>query len=594
VPKIPRFLITTADEATWKFDRPVIFLGEWCRIYDRKHVWQDMDAIVAAPYGLGLDKKDADYAEARALEDRLFPILVDVLNQYHGTRHGMRLWRIVLGHWFRRYVDVIFNRVKTLEQCLHFYQFTGTAAFQDNAYTLATVDSYSAIWAFSDDRWNQVLCIRLLQILSSNNYPVEFIPCEVEEGYRRPTMAADAITKKFSLKWFYQQAALIAGFFTRDTDAFIINSYLPKLAHIKLFLLLRQIPQFWTSQEINFKTKPDYELRLSLSDKVSSINNTSIFGILSSMVFELIPVCYLEGFSELQGYAEQVAWPNKPSCIFTSNSFDTDELFKLWTALKVELGYKYIVGQHGNNWGTHRYMNPAIEEVTADRFFTWGWTDGLLQHTPAFILKTVGHKSENYDPAGGLLLIELHQPHRITIWDEIYEFGEYFSDQFRFIDKLEKKTKEQVTVRLHSGYRYAKWSEISRWNDFDQYLKIDTGEVSIRNIIAQSRLVVHSYDSTGLLETLSQNIPTLAFWQNNLDHLRESAIPYYQLLIDVGIIHLTSESAAMKVNEVWDDVEKWWIQPAVQKARVQFCDRYASISAKPIKKLKELLVKEIK
>lgn len=35
-----RYLITTADERTWKFDRPVLFLGEWCRLYDRRHVWQ--------------------------------------------------------------------------------------------------------------------------------------------------------------------------------------------------------------------------------------------------------------------------------------------------------------------------------------------------------------------------------------------------------------------------------------------------------------------------------------------------------------------------------------------------------------------------
>jgi hypothetical protein len=27
--EVARYLITNADERTWKFDRPVIFLGEW-------------------------------------------------------------------------------------------------------------------------------------------------------------------------------------------------------------------------------------------------------------------------------------------------------------------------------------------------------------------------------------------------------------------------------------------------------------------------------------------------------------------------------------------------------------------------------------
>ena len=49
---VARYLITTADESTWKFDRPVIFLGEWCRIYDRRHIWEDMDAIVSAHQGI--------------------------------------------------------------------------------------------------------------------------------------------------------------------------------------------------------------------------------------------------------------------------------------------------------------------------------------------------------------------------------------------------------------------------------------------------------------------------------------------------------------------------------------------------------------
>ena len=42
--KQKKYLITTAIEETWKFDQPVIFLGEWCRVYDRRHIWQNMDA----------------------------------------------------------------------------------------------------------------------------------------------------------------------------------------------------------------------------------------------------------------------------------------------------------------------------------------------------------------------------------------------------------------------------------------------------------------------------------------------------------------------------------------------------------------------
>ena len=52
-----RLLVTTALEETWGRDVPVIFLGEWCRLYSRKHIWSKMDALVAQPFGAQLEQK---------------------------------------------------------------------------------------------------------------------------------------------------------------------------------------------------------------------------------------------------------------------------------------------------------------------------------------------------------------------------------------------------------------------------------------------------------------------------------------------------------------------------------------------------------
>lgn len=586
---IPRYLITTADERTWKFDCPVIFLGEWCRLYDRKHIWQDMDAIVATPYVFGQTQKDADHAVARGLEEKLFPILCDALNQHHGTQHGARFWRIVFGHWLRRYVDVILNRVRTLELCLQAHQLSGTTAFSVDRYALAPLNSESAIWAFNDDRWNSALYMRILNLLGEINCPVEVISGDELEGFRWPASATAAPLKRRILKWCYHHVRKLAGFLARENDALIINSYLPKKKEIKLQLALVQVPQLWASPQIEITIKPDRVLRQSLAEQIPGRSSDALFGIMCSLVFELLPVCYLEGFTDLTENVQRLPWPKKPRFIFTSNNFDTDEVFKLWAATKVESGFKYVIGQHGNNYGTYRYMHPSIEEKTADKFLTWGWADGLQQHTPTFIFKTAGRNVEVYDPKGGLLLIEDMLYHRMDTWDRTQEFETYFADQAAFIEKLQKTPKQNLTVRLHSAHRYLKGFEVARWRDYDPGLTIELGISSIQKLVAQSRLIIHSYDSTGILETLSQNIPTLAFWQNDLGHLRDSAKPCYQLLVDAGIVHLTAESAAAKANEVWDDVDGWWAQSAVQEARKKFCDRYARVSKNPVHDLKKLL-----
>jgi putative transferase (TIGR04331 family) len=588
--KTPRYLITTSDERTWKFDCPVVFLGEWCRTYNRKHIWQNMDAIVAMPYGLGLAQKDADNNEARALEESLLSKLCEVLNEHHGVQHDARFWRIVLGHWLRRYVDVMLNRVKTLELCLQSYEISGTTAYSNANYTLATTDSYSAIWAFNDNRWNNALSVRILDLMQVTSCPVEVIEDCTLEGYHFNVIAESSALKRTVLKWSHLQVGKLLSWFARDSDAFIINSYLSKKNEIKLQLAFKQCPQLWVSSKHKVVEKSDKALREKLATQFISQSDSNLENILSLMLFELLPVCFLEGFYNLNNLIKQQPWPKSPKFIFTSNNFDTDEVFKLWAATKVESGSKYFTGQHGNNYGTHRYFGQCTpEELTADKFITWGWTDGLPTHTPAFLFKTASRKPESYNPQGGLLLIEFPLNHRITTWDGTFEFGNYFQDQQHFIKLLKSQPKQNLTIRLHSVYKYMSRNELARWQAFDPSLRIDNGVGAISDLIAYSRLVVHSYDSTGILETLSQNIPTLAFWQNGFDHLRESAKPSYKLLVDAGIVHFTPEAVAHKVNEVWDDIDAWWWTAEVQDARKKFCDRYAKQSENPVQDLKFLI-----
>lgn len=584
-----RYLITTADERTWKFDRPVVFLGEWCRLYSRKHIWQDMNAVVAEPYGLGLEKKDIDYTEARALEEKIFPKLCEVLNQYHGTQHSLRFWRIVLGHWFRRIINVLVNRIRTIEQCLHTHRISGFSTYIHGICSLAPSDSSSAIQAFNDDRWNNALDAL---IINSYGFPASrFEMLDEQKKGDYSFIFHDNIKnniKKALLELSYAIITKPLRFMIKKTDAFIIHSYLPKIEAIKLEIALRQWPQMWRSPVLKFKNPSNNLLRKKLAEKLKSKEKKDLEGIVEEILIDLMPICWLEGFNELKKTVGQQRWPKKPKFIWTSNSFDTDEVFKLWAAYKTEQGVKYYVGQHGNNYGTYRYMNPAIEEFTADKFLTWGWVDGLKQHMPTFIFKTAGKKNQKYNPQGGLLLIEVCLNHRITTWDGSSEFDEYFEDQKKFIKHLGIAQKKDLTIRLHSGYRYMRWDEVTKWDEFDANLKIDTGTKKIQKLISNSKLIVHSYDSTGILELLSQNVPTLAFWQNGFDHLRDNAKPYYQLLVDVGVLHLTPESAADKVNEVWNDVDKWWFESKLQNARREFCDKYARGSENPIEELKSI------
>lgn len=555
-----------------------------------------MDAIVAKPYDFDVSKKDADLAKIRELEQKLFPKFCEILNQHHNTSYSERFWKILLGHWFNRALVLLLNRINTLKQCFQLYKISGTTVYKNDSY-LSSIDSTHINTAFNDDKWNNTLNARIIDLLEVD-FPVESLLDKYNlDG--SPDVKLKPLTTHQSFKtkifnWCIYNYNKISRSFLNDDDAFIINSYLPLKMEIKLELILKQWPQLWkfhnTKLDLSEIVKiPDKPLREKLTNKFIYKSECDFESIVRSILFELLPICYLEGFKELKKITDQQPWPKSPKFIFTSNNFDTDEIFKLWTASKVELGFKYYVGQHGSNYGTKKNYSYQNEILTPDKFITWGYKK-LPCDAPAFIFKTAGEKKKIYNPKGGLILIEICHPGRFVTYDTEHQHVQYFNNQKKFVKMLNNDIKKKLTIRLHPAYRLFRWSEKKRWFDFDPLLKLDNGKININQLISKNRLVVHTYDSTGILENLSKNIPTLAFWQNGLNHIRNDAIPHYQTLVDAGIIHLSAKSAANKVNDIWDDVDSWWNQKHVQQARKKFCEIYAKTSDKPLSELKRILL----
>ena len=162
-----RFLITTADERSWIFDGPVLFLGEWCRLYERRHIWGPMNASVAKPYGLQLAQKNRNWQYVQTLTDQLLSELTIGLNGIHRVRHDSRYWQIVTGHWLRRHVATLFNRYHALELALNENDIAGSIVFDAPEYELAVKDSISCVWAIGDPTWNHVLYSKILEFLGA-------------------------------------------------------------------------------------------------------------------------------------------------------------------------------------------------------------------------------------------------------------------------------------------------------------------------------------------------------------------------------------------------------------------------------------------
>jgi len=580
-----RFLITTADERTWRFDRSILFLGEWCRRYERRHVWKSLDAIVAEPYGLGMGQKERDLIYVERMFDQLLVELANALNEYHDVRHGVRYWHILIGHWLRYCICILLNRYSTIEQVLSKYGAMETMVLGLANYKLTTNDTMSFIMASNDPTWNHVIYAKALSAIEGSKVVAESDVCLEGDGFG-DNEADSSIAKQGISKRIRIAASSILSNFSREEDGFIIDSYLPRIEEFKLQISLWQCPQLWLSPVVS-PIKRNSKQRKNLKVDVDGIDGLEIF--IRQLLPEMLPRCFLEGYAQLVSESKLLPWPTKPKFIFASNNFMSSEAFKAWLGSKIESGVPYIVGQHGNNYGTMIGSQYWPEYVTCDRFVSWGWTNETSKVLPGFVFKTVGAKRCNYNKNGGLLLIEVCKSHSVYPWDSCYEHLCYQDDQFRFVKMLPGEISQSMVVRLHAGYKLTDWADEQRWKDNCPDVKIETGTASIKALIAKSRLVVHSYDSTGILENLNLNIPIVCFWRGGLDHLMPSAKPYYELLRSARILAESPEHAAEIVATHWENIDEWWGSETVQNARKRFCDKYARKEKEPIRTLKQML-----
>ncbi len=543
-----------------------------------------MDGKVVAPYGLESDRKERDRQYIQALSGELLNEIYIALNAYHETNHEKRYWNILLGHWLQRFVSVTFNRYHCLEKALNKNSISGTYVIMQNEYSLATATSIDFQWALYDDRWNHHFYSRVMEFWhTKNRIPIE--PENVKNCFAPEEGSLDnsSIKKKCRDAWSW-----VARIFVKERDALVIKSYLPTLLAAKLQLSMGQFPAFWADEQVE-KMPSNSSLRRRFSLDVSAVTGFEYF--LRKMVTETIPTCYLEGFQKLVERARSVPWPKKPKFIFTSNNFDTDEVFKIWTAQKVEEGHKYYIGQHGNLYGTWIYHSYDIPEfATPDKFISWGWTKDNLKIAPAYIFKTAGWKARKKFDGSTLLLIERCIYNRLASYDRHVNHAQYQEEQFRFVSSLTRDIRDKLLVRLaaHKLGRLS-WSDEQRWQDFDANVRLDLGHTNSWKLIKKSRLVVHSYDSTGLLETLSLNIPTIGFWYNLYDELESNARGFYELLERAGILFRSPECAAKHVVSYWDNLSDWWSNNATQEARAIFCEQFARREEWPLLRLRRIL-----
>lgn len=579
---VARFLVTTALEDTWPSeDVPVLFLGEWCRLYDRKSVWGKLDAIVAPYHWDDRQKLHKDYLYLQVLYEELLKELATQLNKLHGVNYSVRYWRILVGEWLGYFIQMLFDRWAMLQQSLLNYEISGVRLLSERDVALVPNDMAEFCALFTSDAWNEMI---YGHILSWIGVPVERIDLLSRASNKdvRPINSARRLKRGLAII-----ANQISGALCRDTEHFFISSYLGISQDLLLQAKLGQLPKFWRKVDVPVSVFDREARQWSLAPTQEDDDFPSLA---RKLIQSQIPTSYVEGYRDLISLTNNLLWPKQPKTIFTSNSFSSDDVFKAWAAKKVESGTPLIVGQHGGNYGIGLWSFAEDHEIAiSDCYLTWGWSEPKNAITPIGNLKGFGKKMIA-DKADIALLVEMTVPrysyHMYSATVAAGQWLTYFEDQCRFVQALPAGLREHLVVRIYpQDYGF---SQRERWQKRFSDIRLDDSEQPIEGLLKKTRIFIGTYNATSFLESLSLNIPTLIFWNPKHWELRESAYPFFEKLKSVGIFHETPESAARHMSAIWNDISAWWGSVEVQSVREDFCERYANIPEKPLDAMKKI------
>lgn len=591
-------LVTTKDKTIWSKNDRIILLGKWCDDINLYLEWKNTDYQVAEYFYPDQETKSSLVQDSKMIYSNLMDALHEQLNKFHATTHSRRYWEILLGPFLVRYIRVVMNRYLTLEKCLKNYKCEYTVEIS-HCQSITPKDTLNFLNLVDNDLWNNSIYSMLIK-----DYFKDIQVIRLDENGNENSIHTDAVGLE-SGSFFSKATFLFTYIFYRIVNKKNKTIYyqvqLPRKFKLLLHLFNGQYPLnsgyssfFLKKKEVEGGLK--YEERDSLTFEGSIKNNYAGYhDALEKYLNLLIPSIFMEHYNLLTESVLDSGLPRNPKAIITSTAFDVDEIFKAWTASCVERESKYIVLQHGATYGVNPYFSDTVEELTSDAFFTWGWRK-TNKHIPGFCFNTIGNNVQLH-AEGGLLIVEMILRRKKFIWDVYGDYEVYMNNQHSFLKALPADIRKVTTVRLHLA------SKRSLGNEYDFFitnfpeLHLCFSDSDFWEQLRSQRLVVFSYDSTGLLELLNLDFPVVAFWDcNGFDRHDDDGETIYSELFAVGILHYSPQSAATFIQSIWGDVEKWWHSDAVDLVKKKMCTLYAAREKKPLRTFRNMVnsVAEIK
>jgi putative transferase (TIGR04331 family) len=546
------FLVTTALRSTIKNDLPILYLGEWCKPPTNHNEYQ-----LAEYFNQSRDNLFDQNKYLNVFSENVLKQLTGQLNLLHKIDRPLSYWRIIIGPWLNIFVQIVYERWSQIKYTEKKYSISGTYVFEGKIDNFVPKDHAHFNDLLSTDEWNFLIYSEIIK----NSTKISVIDKKVKLKTTK-----SKISFRHKIKSFILKLSLI---FNRKKNIVLLDYALSFKRYLLLFFkygYVNRLPIYKTENvKLNVK-KRNFKFKNSESD---------FENFFSSIISNHIPIIYVENFRNLLDLINSSGLPKNPKKIISSYVY-FNEYIKIYIAEKSLNGTKLIISQHGGGYGSYKwFFNEYHELKISNYFFSWGWTKGIKKIVPMGMMKRndfVGRKTYNQNNLTLILNSLPRYSYKNASEPQSFFFKEYIKDQLNFIKCLDDSLRNKLIIK--SYVKDYGW-------DIENKIKSDFSEINISSnyklskLSKNSRIIISTFNSTTLLETISKNIPTVFFWNPIYHELSDFADIEYEKLFKVGVFHKDPLSAANHINKIWNEVDSWWnsenVRETINDFFIKFC-----------------------
>lgn len=544
-----------------KVNGPKLYMGHWCKKIQKLSLIKKRRERINI-YNLKKTEKEFLENKIKNLEKKFIILLTNIFNQKFRLDYKKNYYEIIFKHWLRRYISVFINRLYNTKNCIEKNRDQISKVHLNPVNNINPPKNSEEAIRYFDlhevNDWIYEICFKELKFKK----PIILNKKKINFGY--PSRKISTFNKFIN---FINEIFL---HFSKNDKIFIMNSYLGIFDEIMLNLSLFQFPKIYKDVQIGSK-RSNFNLRNLLKNDLLKFCSNKEEKFIGKYLFNFMPKSYIENFENYRKITQNINWPKNPKVIFTSNSFDTNETFKYFTAsIKSKKKCKYIIGQHGAGYNLSDGKFTHVEREISDNTIVWG-RKIKLNDISGCVLKKYPIMDVNNNKK--FIIISPFLDFRINFFDSHIEFLNQYNFQINFLNQIKRYDRDKFTLRLKNN---KEMSLKTHFNDVLRFqnIKIDLCEKKFEHIFNNYNLVICFYLSTVFLEMLSINYPVI-LCVSDMKNIPNKYKKFFKKLNEIGVIHTDEHTLLKFINNNQDNISKWWFKDKTQsylkKFRKEFC-----------------------